>query len=928
MFPSTKLVFASLSTILFGISCWAQQAITGATVSGQVDDQSGAAIHSASVLATNTATNQRWKTSADNGRFRFALLPPGSYEILVVAESFAPARQRLTLAAGQAFDIHLRLLPAAGAETVTVAADAALIETARTQASEQVNIHEIQSLPLNGRNYLDLALLVPGVSRTNTGGNQRFAETSAVPGTGISISSQRNLNNSFLVDGLSANDDAAELAGTFFSQEVIREFQVVTAGGIAEFGRASGGVVNITTKNGTNQLHGDVYGFLRSQRLDASNPLSRTKLPLTQAQYGTSLGMPLVKDKTFLFANFEQMRQNSTGVITISPANASAINNRLLAVGYNGPPISTGEFPTALDTSNLFLRMDHAVTRADQLTLRCSFYDVESTNARNIGGLNAVSRGAGLTNIDHTVAINNVWTISPWWLQETRVQFTRSRLSAPGNDLTGPAVNISGVASFGTATFSPTGRNINLFEFATSFSHQAGRHSLKAGVDLLHDGVRIDFPGAIQGVYSFSSMANFLNGNYINFQQAFGEPTTRQSNPNLGLFLQGEIHLRSNLVWNAGIRYDLQFLPGPIATDVNNVSPRAGIAWDPWNDGKTVVRASYGLCYDRIPLRAVANALQRDGFQYRVALLSPTAAGAPVFPNVLADFPAGSLTGVTTMGPHIRSSYSQQANLQIERELFAGMSANLGYTHLRGTGLIMSRNVNVPTTRDTNVFNLGRPDPTIANNSQFQSIGDSWYDGMAFSLSRRPGKFGSVRVSYTYSKALDTSGNFFFSTPQDNFNIAGERGRSDNDQRHRLAVSGSIDSGRGGSGWLAVLERGWSLSYVYAYTSALPFNIQTGSDINGDTNSNDRPAGVGRNTGEGFDFHSLDLRLARSLRLGERVQLAPSVDAFNVLNHRNNLAPNNVFGNGVYPGSPRPGFGSPTAVTDPRQVQLGLRLEF
>jgi hypothetical protein len=489
-------------------------------------------------------------------------------------------------------------------------------------------------------------------------------------------------------------------------------------------------------------------------------------------------------------------------------------------------------------------------------------------------------------------------------------------------------VNISGAASFGTATFSPTGRNINLFELATSFSHQAGRHSLKAGADLLHDGVRIDFPGAIQGVYSFLSIADFLHGNYINFQQAFGEPTTRQNNPSVGLFLQGELHLRSNLVWNAGIRYDLQFLPGPIATDINNVSPRVGIAWDPWSDGKTVVRASFGLYYDRIPLRAVANALRRDGVHYRVALLSPAVAGAPVFPYVLPDFPAGLLTGVTTMDPHIRSSYSQQANLQIERELFEGMSANLGYTYLRGKGLIMSRNLNVPTTRDTSVFNLGRPDPTIANNSQFQSIGDSWYDGMTFSLSRRPGKFGSVRVSYTYSKALDTSGNFFFSTPQDNFNIDAERGRSDNNQRHRLAVSGSIDSQRGGYGWLAALRRGWSLSYVYAYTSALPFNIQTGTDTNGDTNSNDRPAEVGHNSGQGFDFHSLDLRLARSLRFGERVRLAPSVDAFNVLNHRNNLAPNNVFGTGDFPGSPRPGFGSVTAVADPRQVQLGLRLEF
>ena len=173
----------------------------------------------------------------------------------------------------------------------------------------------MKSLPLNGRNYLDLALLAPGVSRTNTGANQRFAETSAVPGTGISVSTQRNLSNSFLIDGLSANDDAAELAGSFYSQEVIREFQVVRFVGIAEFGRAFGGVINIVTQAGTNTMRGDVYGFLRNQRFDERNALSETRLPLDQQQYGTSVSGPLRRDRTFFFANFE--RNNAVQGITL-----------------------------------------------------------------------------------------------------------------------------------------------------------------------------------------------------------------------------------------------------------------------------------------------------------------------------------------------------------------------------------------------------------------------------------------------------------------------------------------------------------------------------------------------------------------------------------------------------------------------------------
>jgi hypothetical protein len=164
-------------------------------------------------------------------------------------------------------------------------------------------------------------------------------------GTGISFAGQRNLNNSFVVDGLSANDDAADLTGTFFSQDVIREFQVVTSGGIAEFGRASGGVVNIVTQSGNNDWAGRLYGFARNQRFDARNPLASRKDPLTQLQYGASISGPLRRDHTFLFTNFEQTRRNDSAVITIAPANVLAINNRLDQIGYRGPHIETGVVP-------------------------------------------------------------------------------------------------------------------------------------------------------------------------------------------------------------------------------------------------------------------------------------------------------------------------------------------------------------------------------------------------------------------------------------------------------------------------------------------------------------------------------------------------------------------------------------------------------
>jgi hypothetical protein len=361
---------------------------------------------------------------------------------------------------------------------------------------------------------------------------------------------------------------------------------------------------------------------------------------------------------------------------------------------------------------------------------------------------------------------------------------------------------------------------------------------------------------------------------------------------------------------NLGLRYDVQRLPALVRTDTNNFSPRLGLAMDLRGNGRSVLRAAAGLYYDPIPLRAVSNALQRDGVTYRVVQVTPSTPGAPVFPNVLATFPQTVLTNITSIDPEIESSSSLQASLQYEQQLGAATAASIGYEHLRGRGIIMQRNVNVPTTTDPAVPNLGRPNPNYANDSQYQSVGDSWYDGVTVAITRHPAPWGTFRLSYTFSKGLDTSGNFFFSQPQDASNVAAERGRSDNDQRHRLALSGTFDAP----------SRLWHFSYIYTYTSALPFNIQLPNDRNGDTVFNDRPAGVGRNAGEGFDYRALDLRLSRTFPLRTGLSLEAMLEGFNVLNRANWQVPNNTFGS--------PTFGKPTAVNDPRQVQLGLRIEW
>ena len=362
---------------------------------------------------------------------------------------------------------------------------------------------------MNGRNFLDLALLIPGVSPTNVGSTQLFAETSAVPGQGISIGSQRNLSNSFIVDGLSANDDAAGLSGIPYGVDAVEQFQVVTSGGQAELGRALGGYINVVTKSGTNARRGTVYDFIRDDNFNARNALSGTKLPMDQQQYGGSLGGPIVRNRTFYFSNFEQRLLDQSGLVTILPENVPVINARLAATGYPGAPVTTGIYPNPVHSANLLGKVDHQVSGSDQMTLRYSLYHVTSDNSRGAGALNAPTASAGLDNVDHSIAFGNTWTISSRTVNETRAQFAYGDLKAPPTDPIGPAVSIAGVASFGTLSGSPTRRLNRMYQFVDNLSHQAGAHALRAGVDFVFNDDTITYPRSSGAAIRFRHSRTF-----------------------------------------------------------------------------------------------------------------------------------------------------------------------------------------------------------------------------------------------------------------------------------------------------------------------------------------------------------------------------------------------------------------------------------
>jgi len=612
---------------------------------------------------------------------------------------------------------------------------------------------------------------------------------------------------------------------------------------------------------------------------------------------------------------------------TIGESDATAINARLVSAGYRGPAVVTGTFASPVDTTNVLLKVNQVFRPAHHFNARYSRYDVSSENSRGAGGLFAPSAATGLSNEDQGFAITNVLVLSDRSLFETRAQLSEGDLTAAPMDTIGPAVSIAGVASFGTSSTSPTARIGRGWQVVNNFTVVTGGHSLRAGADVLVNNDRITYPRSGRGSYTFSSLPNFLSGSYNNagFAQTFGATEVSLDNPNVGVYVQDEWRVGHAVTVNAGLRYDLQFLE-TIVTDRDNVSPRIGVAWTPTARAGTVVRGSAGLFYDRIPLRALANALLSAGnttdaaaLRQFVVTLSPAQAGAPVFPAILQEaVPAVTLPNLTTMDRNVQNAHSLQVNAEVEQQLTADTTVSAGYQYLKGSQLLMAVNQNVPTCIAAGNNNGCRPNSSYANNSQYSSAGESTYHGLHVSLARRAATWGHYRVSYTLSKAMNNVGEFFFSAPIDPTDLSKDWGRSDNDQRHRLVLNGSIQAA------------GFQISGMMQAYSAPPFNITSGVTTIQATAG--RPIANGafieRNAGEGTAFFSLGARISRMVPLSDRLRLEVMVEGFNLTNRANVVTRNTNFGAGAYPANPSATFGQATAVGDPRAFQFGARVRF
>jgi hypothetical protein len=739
-------------TTLIGLSLTpaaAQTRATTADLTGVVRDPAGSVVPGVTVTAIHTETNTRRTSVTDaEGRYQLLVLPPGTYDVQAELSGFKPHLRRdvtLTLGALVALDFDLTIPTVT--EQVVVTAEGSLVNLERTVVASVVAQEQIAGLPINVRDFISFSVITPGAAPDRT--PQQGASTTS----GISFAGQRARSNNITVDGLDNNDlDTGGVRATF-SQEAVREFQVLTSGYSAEFGKASAGVVNIVTKSGTNQLGGNAFGYFRHENLNAKehfekfdpagNAIDREKAPYSQAQFGATLGGPLQTDRMFYFLSFERRDIEANNFVTINDTDIVSVFGTPVGTARQiferaGFPVPVGNVAYAVASNQFLAKVDRRMRTADSLSVRFNWADGLNENIEPWGGQVAQSRGALLDNSDSMVAGSYTSVLSDRSVNEFRVQYAY-RDSAVNSldpkcsggcdafDEGGPTIEVSGVGSAGRQRLTPQPKTNKRFQLLDTFSILRGRHSLKAGFDYSFVGTNGALPAHFGGRYIFQplpaipgllpapitsiqALALNLPAAYV---QGYGTATTDYDVGDLSLFAQDDWALASDITLKVGVRYQKQFFPNrlydpagidpyEIPADNNNLAPRLAVAWNPFGNNRTSVHASYGMYFDNhiTGLLGVVNLLNgaADGVRTLVGRLPsqlPIAAWRNEPSRQLPESAVGTFPSLVVVpDPELKTPVAHHTVIGFNRELRRNMSLAVNYVHIKGSDQLGSLDYN------------------------------------------------------------------------------------------------------------------------------------------------------------------------------------------------------------------------------------------
>lgn len=504
-------VFALFSAFAFG-----QAQISSGDIKGTVVDPSGGMLPGVRVTASDPARGITRSAQTDaEGAYNLPLLLPGVYRLKFEISGFTTkVIEGVEVRVGDNLVLRTELDVGPVATEVNVTAEPPAIDPARTQQANTIESRRIENLPINRRNYLDFALLAPGVVETNDlvdGTDFRVVQT---PQSGLSFGGSNGRGNAVSIDGIANYYNSGGVRPSI-SQEAVQEFQINRNSFSAEFGNAFGGVINIVSKSGTNELRGDLFGFLRHRDIQARNYFDPGKSAFTRGQYGATAGTPIVRDKTFLFGAFERLDRQETAFVPIlrdrsafgrlTPAQqqlasffdaSGSPQLRLISaamkqalVPQNNPRVVTlfdqnsGNFPFSEDTSQVSLRLDHRFSANHSIFMRGNFTKGFTQNAQ-FGALIAFNRGRSLEVFDGTVMVNHTWLVSPQWVVETRLAYGYNHLDVQPIDRFGPEINITGYGFFGREIFLPSTTFERFYQIQQMWNTHRSRHDVKFGADI------------------------------------------------------------------------------------------------------------------------------------------------------------------------------------------------------------------------------------------------------------------------------------------------------------------------------------------------------------------------------------------------------------------------------------------------------------
>ena len=952
------------------------QANTG-TIEGIVNDPSGRAVAGAQVTVTNVGTNfTRNLTTDAEGRFRALLLPLGPYKVTVKAANFGTmVREGMDLAVGQTISLPLALSISQVEQVVSVSAEAPILESSRVEGSTYIDQRSVHDLPNNGRNFLSLVPLTPGVSIVQ-----------GPDGDEISINGQKGINNNVSIDGADNNNPffgeqrGGQRPAFTISLDAVKEFQVVADSAPAEFGRSSGGFINVVTKSGTNSLHGTLHEYQKwtglTSRLSDGTRLSA----FSQEQFGGTLGGAIKKDKLFYFLAFDQQfftqtKQNNPN--RIDPTLVNFFANKFKDPNENGPITRDNTATATLG------KIDWYVNPKNLFTARYNFAHARQPNGTFDVEQYGVSANAIERDFSNTVSLQLNTTISASTLNEARFQFSREDRprdyagpSLPGQSrpLPDTGIDFVGQYRFGLPFFIPVKDHDTRFQVNDNVSFIHGAHNIKFGAELNRTSTTQTFVGFANGRYIFDSVAGFMN--YVNIGPKFVECSDGSTNNNgacpsgtsitgplllflqfagvngldtnaagtqtipqlePAIFIQDKWQIRPNLTVSYGLRWDAQIEPDPITppgsvffapfigkpgfpstgmipSSKKQFQPRLGIVWSPGKDGKTLIRLGGGIYYARTPGLDLASTRSTNGSVGQSIYRDSTFNSFGLTPPAYDQL----VPNASNLPPDHPQVYVTSKDFTNPRTYTWALSVEQAITDtLKFTGAFTyAKGVHGSRFVDRNDAVFGFPWSTGLGADKTNGIGQlTTLESSAKSLFRGMTLGVQKRLSQHFQFQL-------------NYQLSEDLADDDNERdpfSYRYAVANNFKPDYGFSDRMerhrvnafGLWQAPWGIEFspLISYHGPQPVSVANRVLANGYI--------VNRNTlWKDNSFFAFDFRADKNFKLNERFTLQAIVDAFNLTNKANPKHPETTGLLFNFDGTVQSGLG------DPRQAQLGLRLIF